>query len=261
MPRQYLEIRSAQDLQVIDFYQSQYPAKFFYQPQSPIETQNLLELTSSHYIIGVDEAGRGPVAGPVTAGACLLDLNHLQGGLWASLNDSKTLNEKQRSKLFPLVQEDAIAYGIAEASPTEIDDLNILNATFLAMRRAIAQCLDSMIEQDMKTKPVLILVDGNQTIRQLTQVAQLSIFPEWAQQPVIQGDGLIACISAASILAKVQRDETMIELCAKFPGYELASNKGYPSASHIESIRQLGRSQVHRQSFHIKALDELDLFS
>lgn len=256
MARQYLEIQQESDLSVSNFIDSKYPAKFFSTLGTPIE-QELFLHDESHYIIGVDEAGRGPVAGPVTAAACLLGSTNLSSDALHSLHDSKQLKESKREELFPIIQSLALGWGISSATAQEIDELNILNATFLAMRGAIDKCLTQMIDAQLPIKPILLLVDGNQLIRELP--ADILGF-ELMQQPVIQGDGKFASISAASVLAKVSRDHEMLKLSELYPDYDLAQNKGYPSPKHIEALRLKGRSIIHRQSFHIKALDELDLF-
>lgn len=256
MARKYLEIQGKSDLSLSNFLDSNYPTKFFKVLGNPIEQELILQ-EESHYLIGVDEAGRGPVAGPVTAAACLLGSSNLEESALHSLHDSKKLKESQREELFPILQSVSLGWGISSASAQEIDELNILNATFLAMRRAIEICLTQMTQAQLPLKPILLLVDGNQLIRELLAHSQGF---ELTQQPVIQGDGQFASISAASVLAKVSRDHEMLKLSELYPEYDLAQNKGYPSPKHIEALRVKGRSVIHRQSFHIKALDELDLF-
>ena len=177
-------------------------------------------------ICGVDEAGRGPLAGPVCAAAVILppDLE-LEG-----LNDSKKLSEKRREALYPLICEQALAYGIAFASEQEIDELNILQATFLAMRRAVGQ---------LGQKPDLALVDGNRE-------------PDFGDIPVrtiIKGDSLSANIAAASILAKVTRDRFMLEQDAVYPQYGFAVHKGYGTQKHYAALREFGPCPIHRRSF------------
>ena len=177
-------------------------------------------------ICGVDEAGRGPVAGPVCAAAVILppDLE-LEG-----LNDSKKLSEKRREALYPLICEQALAYGIAFASEQEIDELNILQATFLAMRRAVGQ---------LGQKPDLALVDGNRE-------------PDFGDIPVrtiIKGDSRSANIAAASILAKVTRDRFMLEQDAAYPQYGFAVHKGYGTQKHYAALREFGPCPIHRRSF------------
>ena len=177
-------------------------------------------------ICGVDEAGRGPLAGPVCAAAVILppDLE-LEG-----LNDSKKLSEKRREALYPLICEQALAYGIAFASEQEIDELNILQATFLAMRRAVRQ---------LGQKPDLALVDGNRE-------------PDFGDIPVrtiIKGDSRSANIAAASILAKVTRDRFMLEQDAAYPQYGFAVHKGYGTQKHYAALREFGPCPIHRRSF------------
>ena len=177
-------------------------------------------------ICGVDEAGRGPLAGPVCAAAVILppDLE-LEG-----LNDSKKLSEKRREALYPLICEQALAYGIAFASEQEIDELNILQATFLAMRRAVGQ---------LGQKPDLALVDGNRE-------------PDFGDIPVrtiIKGDSRSANIAAASILAKVTRDRFMLEQDAVYPQYGFAVHKGYGTQKHYAALREYGPCPIHRRSF------------
>lgn len=177
-------------------------------------------------ICGVDEAGRGPLAGPVCAAAVILppDLE-LEG-----LNDSKKLSEKRREALYPLICEQALAYGIAFASEQEIDELNILQATFLAMRRAVGQ---------LGLKPDLALVDGNRE-------------PDFGDIPVrtiIKGDSRSANIAAASILAKVTRDRFMLEQDAVYPQYGFAVHKGYGTQKHYAALHEFGPCPIHRRSF------------
>ena len=181
-------------------------------------------------ICGVDEAGRGPLAGPVYAAAVILP----PGLETLGLNDSKKLTEKKREALFGEITARAVAYGIGSAAPREIDELNILNATFLAMRRAV---------EAMGVKPDLVLVDGNRTPR--------TGFREVA---LVKGDARCISIAAASILAKVSRDRVLLELDRQYPEYCFAQHKGYPTALHYEMIKKYGVSPVHRLSF-LKTLE------
>ena len=177
-------------------------------------------------IAGVDEAGRGPLVGSVVAAAVILDPNNPIEGL----NDSKKLAEKKREKLFIEIQEKALAWAIAEASAAEIDKHNILQASLLAMRRAV-EALD--------IQPDHVLVDGNKIPRGLAMSCDA----------VIGGDALHAEISAASILAKVTRDHQMVEMDHKFPHFGFAKHKGYPTKAHFEAIALHGVIEEHRRSF------------
>lgn len=177
-------------------------------------------------VAGVDEAGRGPLVGSVVAAAVILDPNNpIQG-----LNDSKKLTEKKREKLFIEIQEKAIAWAIAEATHQEIDELNILQASLLAMRRAV---------EALKTVPEHVLVDGNKVPKGLNMSCDA----------VIGGDALHAEISAASILAKVTRDHEMVELDKQYPQFGFAKHKGYPTKAHFDAIAEHGVIDQHRRSY------------
>lgn len=176
-------------------------------------------------ICGVDEAGRGPLAGPVCAAAVILPPNVEIAGL----TDSKKLSDKRRRELFPIICEQAVAYGIGFASHEEIDQINILQATFLAMRRALEQ---------LPTKPDLALIDGNRETDFGITV-----------RTVVKGDSLSASIAAASILAKVSRDDVMLEMAEKYPGYGFEVHKGYGTKAHYEALTRLGACPIHRMSF------------
>ena len=176
-------------------------------------------------ICGVDEAGRGPLAGPVCAAAVILP-DHLE---LPGLNDSKKLSDKKRRELFPLIKEQAIAYGIGLASEKEIDEINILQATYLAMERALAQ-LDG--------KADLALIDGNR--------AKDFGMPV---KTVVKGDSLSASIAAASILAKVTRDDLMEAYAEEFPGYGFEIHKGYGTKAHYAALTEKGPSPIHRMTF------------
>ncbi|MDR1630401.1 MAG: ribonuclease HII [Oscillospiraceae bacterium] len=183
-----------------------------------------------HAVCGVDEAGRGPLAGPVFAAAVILP-----PGLEAiGLNDSKKLTEKKRDALFDVICERATAYSVAYADETEIDEYNILNATFLAMRRAVA---------GLSVPADCVLVDGNR--------APGTGLPE---QCIVKGDGKSVSIAAASILAKVSRDRFMLCLAGEYPQYLFEKHKGYGTALHYEMIEKYGVSPVHRKSFLKKIL-------
>ena len=176
-------------------------------------------------IAGVDEAGRGPLAGPVCAAAVILP----PGIEIPGLNDSKKLSDKQRRTLFPIIMEKAVAYGIAFATETEIDEINILQATFLAMRRAIEM---------LSVKPDFLLIDGN-------RACDFGIPTE----TVIHGDSLSASIAAASVLAKVTRDDYMLEQDKAFPQYGFAIHKGYGTKAHYSALGEYGKCPLHRMSF------------
>ncbi len=177
------------------------------------------------YLCGVDEAGRGPLAGAVYAAAVILPQSHPIVGL----NDSKKLSARQRERLFAEIKTYAVAWAVASASVAEIDKLNILWATMLAMKRAV---------EALPVVPQEVLVDGNRT-------------PDLAipARAIVQGDATVPVISAASILAKVSRDREAMELEHRYPGYGFARHKGYPTPEHLEALKRLGPTPVHRQSF------------
>ena len=176
-------------------------------------------------ICGVDEAGRGSLAGPVYAAAVILP-PHLD---IPGLTDSKKLTDKKRRELFPIIQEQAVAYGIGCASEQEIDEINILQATFLAMERALAQ---------LKIRPDLALIDGNRE-----KDFGLPV------KTVIKGDSLSANIAAASVLAKVTRDDFMVQQAEKYPQYGFEIHKGYGTRAHYAALEQYGACPIHRRSF------------
>lgn len=181
--------------------------------------------TGIDLICGVDEAGRGPLAGPVCAAAVILPKKLEIIGL----NDSKKLTDKRRRELFPIIKEAAIAYGIAMVDHKVIDEINILQATYEAMRQAIAQ---------LPVRPELALVDGNRS-------ADFGVPVE----TVVHGDSLSASIAAASVLAKVSRDDYMLEMEKKYPGYGFEIHKGYGTKAHYQALRQHGACPIHRMSF------------
>lgn len=189
------------------------------------EIENSFYAEGYELICGVDEAGRGPLAGPVCAAAVILP----RGCEIAGLTDSKKLTDKRRRELYPVIQEKAIAYGIGFATEEEIDEINILQATFLAMRRAVSQ-LDRV--------PGLILVDGNRDPHLEAPV-----------KTVVKGDSLSANIAAASVLAKVTRDDWMLEIAQQYPQYGFAVHKGYGTKAHYAALEQYGASPVHRRTF------------
>lgn len=179
-------------------------------------------------IAGVDEAGRGPLAGPVVAAAVILDPSRPIVGL----NDSKKLSEKRRDALAPEIREKALAWAVAEASAEEIDRINILQATFLAMTRAVV---------GLGATPEKILVDGNKVPRSLAELCPA--------EAVVKGDGTYACIAAASILAKTHRDALMKALDRDYPAYGFAQHMGYPTAAHLDALQAHGPCVAHRRSF------------
>ena len=195
------------------------------------------EYEDKHYaegyaaVCGCDEAGRGPLWGPVVAAAVILP----RGLEIEGLNDSKKLSEKKREALFDIIKEKAIAYAIAEASPEEIDEINILNASLLAMRRAV---------EALSVKADFALIDGN--------ASRGFAIPT---ETVVKGDSKSYSIAAASILAKVTRDRGCLELDATYPEYGIARHKGYPTREHMDAVRLHGPSPIHRRSF-LKFLNE-----
>ncbi len=178
-----------------------------------------------HLLAGVDEVGRGPLAGPVVTAAVILDPDHPVEGL----RDSKKLSERRRETLFEQIQQHALAFCIARSEVAEIDSLNIYQATMRAMARAV---------EGLTPAPEYVLVDGHRCPQW-----------HWPSQPVIKGDDRVDAIAAASILAKVSRDREMVELDRQYPGYGLAGHKGYPTKAHLSALRELGASPLHRRSF------------
>ena len=177
------------------------------------------------FICGCDEAGRGPLCGPVVAAAVILPLGEEIEGL----NDSKKLTEKKREKLFDIIKEKAVAYAIAEASPQEIDEINILNASMLAMRRAV---------EALSVKADFVLIDGN-----------CSRGFKIPTETVVKGDAKSYSIAAASILAKVTRDRQCILLDEEYPEYGIKKHKGYPTKDHMDAVRKYGPAPIYRKSF------------
>lgn len=195
------------------------------------ETQALQE--GYKIVCGIDEAGRGPLAGPVCAACVVLP----EGAVVEGVNDSKKLTEKKREALFDVICEQALDYGIALASEREIDEINILQATFLAMRRAVDK-LETV-------HPDIALIDGNKT-------PGLSI----AERCIVKGDSKSANISAASILAKVTRDRYMLEMAKEYPEYQFEKHKGYGTKLHYEMIEKYGITPIHRKTFLKKILEK-----
>jgi len=188
--------------------------------QSDVEFQ-----TTGQRLAGVDEVGRGPLAGPVVAAAVILDPDRPVEGL----KDSKKLSERRREELAWQIRERALAWSLGRAEVHEIDRINILQASLLAMQRAVAA---------LSLAPGLVLVDGNRCPRL-----------DYPSQAVVRGDALVPAISAASIIAKVSRDREMVELDSRYPGYGLAKHKGYPSKAHLEALQTLGVTPIHRRSY------------
>ena len=189
-----------------------------------MKTTDLFQSTEGHVVAGVDEVGRGPLAGDVVAAAVILGPSVLEG-----LTDSKALSEIRRHELAERIRTDAVAWAIGRAGVEEIDALNILQASLLAMRRPV---------EALSVQPTLVLVDGNR-------------LPEWPYESraIVKGDLTEPAISAASIIAKVTRDQEMIELDREYPGYGFASHKGYPTKTHLAALMRLGISRIHRRSF------------
>ena len=186
---------------------------------------------------GCDEAGRGCLAGPVAAAAVILPPDYRN----ERINDSKQLSRKVREELRSEIEREALAYSVCMVSAKEIDEVNILNASFLGMNRAV---------QQLSLQPQLLLIDGNR-FRNQTGIPY---------QCIVKGDAKYLSIAAASILAKTYRDELMIRLDAEYPEYQWAKNMGYPSPAHREAVIRLGLSPYHRKSFHLKKPSQLSLF-
>lgn len=198
----------------------------------------MLEHFSSNKIIcGVDEAGRGCLAGPVVAAAVILpkDFTH------EFLNDSKQLTENQRNELRPIIEKHAISFGVGIIDNHKIDEVNILQATFLAMHQAISK---------LKLKPELLIVDGN----------RFKPYKKIEHETIIKGDGKYIEIAAASVLAKTYRDEIMEKMHFEFPNYNWKKNKGYPTIAHRAAIKENGSCIYHRQTFRLLKVEESDFF-
>lgn len=196
------------------------------------EIENERRKKGYKYIAGVDEAGRGPLAGPVYAAAVILP----EGMLIEGINDSKKLSEKKREELFDVICEKASAYFIAEVSHTRIDEINILNATFEAMNKAV---------NGLNIRPDYVLIDGN-------RIKGMEI----PHETVVKGDAKSISIAAASILAKVSRDRVMYEMAKQYPLYGFDKHKGYGTKAHCDAILKYGACEIHRRSFLKKILGE-----
>lgn len=190
-----------------------------------LKYENEAKADGYNIVCGIDEAGRGPLAGPVCAAAVILP----DGCIIEGVNDSKKLTEKKREQLFDVIKETAVAYSIATADEKEIDEINILQATYLAMNRAF---------QGLKIKPDMALVDGNRD-------PGLEI----PTRMIVKGDANSMSIAAASILAKVTRDRFMLEMDKKYPQYQFAKHKGYGTKLHYEMLDKYGASEIHRMTF------------
>ena len=190
-----------------------------------LKYENQAKSQEYSFVCGVDEAGRGPLAGPVYAAAVILP----DGVIPEGVNDSKKLSEKKREALFDVITEEALDYSIAYATAEEIDDINILQATFLAMKRAI---------DGLKTKADYAMIDGN-------RMPPLDIPGE----TIVKGDANSASIAAASILAKVSRDRFMLKMAEKYPRYQFEKHKGYGTKLHYQMLNEYGPSEIHRQTF------------
>jgi len=198
----------------------------------PHEVHLLSRMQPGRLEAGCDEAGRGPLAGPVYAAAVILpeDFHH------PLLNDSKQLSEKSRDLLRPLIEREALAWAVEAVSAEEIDKLNILWASVTGMQRAVKK---------LSVRPEFLLVDGN----------RFRAFDGYAYETVVHGDATYACIAAASVLAKTWRDEYMRKIAAEYPQYGWEKNMGYPTPEHISAIKKYGYTQYHRKSFHPKELE------
>lgn len=197
-----------------------------------LEYENAALNSGFEVVCGIDEAGRGPLAGPVYAAAVILPKGHIVEGV----NDSKKISEKKRDLLFDKIIDECVCYSIGTASEQEIDEINILQATFLAMRRAV---------EGLEIKPDIALVDGNKK-------PGLDI----AEQTIVKGDSKSANIAAASIIAKVSRDRYMLEMAEKYPEYQFEKHKGYGTKLHYEMLEKYGISPIHRKTFLKKLLQK-----
>lgn len=197
-----------------------------------LEYENAALNSGFEVICGIDEAGRGPLAGPVYAAAVILPKGHIVEGV----NDSKKISEKKRDLLFDKIIDECVCYSIGTASEQKIDEINILQATFLAMRRAV---------EGLEIKPDIALVDGNKK-------PGLDI----AEQTIVKGDSKSANIAAASIIAKVSRDRYMLEMAEKYPEYQFEKHKGYGTKLHYEMLEKYGISPIHRKTFLKKLLQK-----
>lgn len=197
-----------------------------------LEYENILISEGFNNISGIDEAGRGPLAGPVCAAAVILPQNTVIEGV----NDSKKLSEKKREELYDIIKSTALSYSIAFSSVQEIEEINILNATMLAMKRAV---------ESLDIKPDYVIVDGN-------KIPPIEI----PAQAIVKGDSKSMSIACASILAKVSRDRLLLEYAKKYPQYHFEKHKGYGTKLHVEALKEYGPCPVHRHSFLKKVLSK-----
>lgn len=197
----------------------------------------LQHFPSDKIICGVDEAGRGCIAGPVVAAAVILPKDFSHG----FLNDSKQLSEQQRNELRPIIERHAIAFGVGIIDNHKVDEVNILQATYLAMHQALDQ---------LKKKPELLVIDGN----------RFKPYKKITHETIIKGDGKFIEIAAASVLAKTYRDEIMEKLHEEFPDYNWQKNKGYPTIEHRKAVKEFGSCIYHRQTFQLLKPEQLSLF-
>lgn len=203
--------------------------------------ENLQKLKSLGYVIGTDEAGRGALAGPVVAAAVFLTQEQEEKLLAMKLRDSKLITPNRREKLFEKIQELGVLWRVSQGTPAMIDEKNILRASLHTM----GDCVNKVAKK-LNSTPSCVIVDGNQRIENIN-------FRQWV---LIRADKLIPVVSAASIVAKVLRDRLMKIYSAKYPGYDLEKNKGYPTAYHMNAVRELGMSDIHRRSFCRKILED-----
>ena len=197
------------------------------EPVDKLRFERELQLNGNRYVAGVDEVGRGPLAGPVVCAAVIMPLD--ENLLIDGIDDSKKISEKKREKLAVLIKERALAYTIVEIDENTIDEINILEATKLGMKRAL---------ETLKITPDTVLTDGNMTLN-----------ISYPQKSVIHGDALSYSIGAASIIAKVHRDHLMVEYAKTYPYYAFEKNKGYGTAAHIQGIKEHGLCKIHRKTF------------
>ncbi len=206
--------------------------------------------SGADYVIGCDEVGRGPIAGPVVACACILNTNfwldlESEGSEWKKfVRDSKTVSEKKREEIEPKIKENAIAYAIGNVSAEEVDRINIHQATLFAMKQAVGELVKKLQQKESKKLKIVLLVDGSFEIKDL-QIDNCEII----QKTVVHGDSKVFSVAAASIIAKVHRDNILKELDVKFPEYGFAKHKGYGTKAHFEAIIKHGQTAEHRKTF------------